>query len=125
VVKILVADDDFDLRTIVSDLLEMKGFDVVLACNGEEALANAISERPQLIILDISMPKMDGFTVVGRLREHAELKNTPVIAFTAHALKGDSDRALGAGCDGYISKPFRSEELLAEINRLLRKTLAA
>jgi len=122
---ILIADDEFDLRMIVSDLLQSKGFETILASDGEEALAAAIRERPRLIVLDLSMPKMDGYAVVRRLRELPDLKDTPVIAFTAHALKGDDEKALRAGCDSYVSKPFQPEVLLAEINRLLSPRPAA
>ena len=118
--KILIAEDDYDLRTIVSDLLEARGFQTALAADGEEALERALGEGPQLIILDLSMPKIDGFTVLRRLREMPQTLKTPVIAFTAHALKGDAQKSLDAGFDAYVAKPFRPEDLLAEIQRLLK-----
>lgn len=118
---VLVADDDFDLRTIVTDLLTSSGYAILSASNGEEALEIATAQRPDLVVLDISMPRMDGYTVVKHLRENPETSRMPIIAFTAHALKGDAEKALKAGYDGYIAKPFQPDELLNEIARLLKK----
>jgi len=117
--KILIADDDPDLRTIVHDFLETYGFEIVLAVNGQEALALAAQERPDIILLDMSMPILNGWEVARRLRQDPMLRSTPILAFTAHALKGDKEKTLEAGCDGYVSKPFSPDNLLAEINRLL------
>ena len=119
--KILVADDEQDLRIIVKDFLESVGYQVVLATNGQEALELAAQEKPDLIILDMSMPIMNGWDVARRLRADPLLNSVIIVAFTAHALRGDKQKTIDAGCDSYISKPFIPDQLLEHIGELLAK----
>lgn len=103
--KILVADDDADNREIMTLALRRAGYEVVTAVDGREAVAAAGRERPDLILLDLSMPVVSGWDAVKSLKADASLAGVPVLAFTAHAMAGDERRALDAGFDGYISKP--------------------
>ena|SRR5579872_1717349 len=117
--RVLITEDDYDLRTIVSDFLTASGYKTTMACDGEEAMARIKAQRPDLLILDLSLPKLDGWSVVRQLRALPETQTLPVIAFTAHAMAGDRAKAEAAGCNGFITKPFRPEDLLREIQRLL------
>jgi len=113
--KILVADDDFDNRTIVQEALEAAGYQVLLATNGEEALEQVHSKKPAVLLLDLSMPKLNGWEVAKRIRQEPALSGTAIIAFTAHALVGDELKAKASGCDDYISKPCLPKEVVAKI----------
>ena len=117
--RILIAEDDYDLRVIVSDFLTTSGYSVMAVPNGSDALDVMPALQPQLLILDFSMPKMDGWSVLAQLRARAETQDLPIIAFTAHALSEDQEKARLAGCDGFITKPFNPNDLLNEIRRLL------
>jgi two-component system cell cycle response regulator DivK len=109
--KILIVDDNQDSRELVVKVLKNKGYQMIEAIDGEDALEKAIAEKPDLILMDISIPKINGYEVTKRLKSQADFKDTPVIALTAHAMKGDKEKALEAGCNGYISKPFNVHEL--------------
>ena len=111
-VRVMVVEDSEDIRTLLEELLEAEGYSLVFATNGEEGLETAQRERPDLILMDLSLPGMDGWETVYRLRQLPEFKATPVIALTAHATRKDEERALAAGCTGYVSKPFDMEKLL-------------
>lgn len=113
--RILVADDDFDNRTIIQDALCASGYEVLIAVNGEEAFGMAMQTKPDLILLDMSMPKISGWEVAKRLRADERFQKTPILAFTAHALAGESKKALSAGCDDYIAKPCQPKDLLERI----------
>jgi two-component system cell cycle response regulator DivK len=113
--EILVADDDFDNRTIVQEALEAAGYNVILATNGEEALDLAHSKKPAVLILDLSMPKMNGWEVAKRIRQDKTLSGTAIIAFTAHALVGDELKAKASGCDDYLSKPCLPKDVVAKV----------
>jgi CheY-like chemotaxis protein len=113
--KILVADDDADNRAIAQDALEMAGYQVVLAMDGVEALEKIVSEKPVLLLLDLSMPKLDGWEVARRVRANRDLASMPIIAFTAHALVGEELKAKAAGCDDYLSKPCMPKTLVARV----------
>ena len=113
--KILVADDDFDNRTIVKEALEAAGYQVVLATNGEEALERIASEHPEAVLLDMSMPKINGWEVAKRVREIDAFEKIPLIAFTAHALVGEELKAKASGCDDYISKPCLPKDVVERI----------
>jgi two-component system cell cycle response regulator DivK len=119
--KILVADDDFDNRTIVQEALEAAGYEVVMATNGEEALEKIASEHPEVVLLDLSMPKINGWEVAKRIRENEALENMPIIAFTAHALVGEELKAKAAGCDDYISKPCLPKEVVERITHWIKE----
>ena len=111
--KILLAEDDLNLGTILKEFLEVKGFDVTHCLNGEEALIKFNSEEYNICILDIMMPKKDGFTLAREIRKVDEL--TPIIFLTAKSLQNDKIEGLKIGADDYITKPFSTEELLLRI----------
>ena len=117
--KVLVADDKATGRELVGTVLENSGYQVFEASDGEEAVAEAGRIRPDLIILDIHMPGLDGFEVIEKLRREKNFTGTPIIALTASAMMGDRERAMEAGFTGYITKPIRLGALRAEVERLL------
>lgn len=119
---ILVADDDADNRTIASDALQAAGFEVLAASDGHEAIELAVSRKPELILLDLSMPKLDGWQAVRRLKTIAETRGIPVIAFTAHAMTGDDRKAREAGCDDYISKPCLPGKIIEKVKEWLPRS---
>jgi two-component system, cell cycle response regulator DivK len=118
--KILIVDDNQDGRELVVKILKNRGYQMIEAVDGEEALEKAIAENPDLILMDISIPKIDGYEVTKRLKSQVTFKNTPIIALTAHAMKGDREKALESGCDGYISKPIDIHELPDQIKSYLK-----
>jgi two-component system cell cycle response regulator DivK len=118
--KILVVEDNQDNRELVAKVLKFKGYQVIEAVDGEEAIEKARSETPALILLDIYLPKMDGYEVAKSLKGDRGLKGIQVIALTAHAMKGNREQALAAGCDGYISKPIDIRELPKQIEQFLK-----
>ena len=118
---ILVVEDNQDNRELIVKALSVNGYNVIEAVDGEEAIDKAKSEKPDLILMDLFIPKIDGYEVTRILKGNDELKNIPVIACTAHAMKGDMEAALAAGCDGYIPKPIDVRELSNQINSFLRK----
>jgi len=117
--KILVADDTDNGRELVKTVLEGSGYDVIEARNGLEAVASARASMPDLIILDLHMPGLDGFGVIQELRRHKEFAHTPIVALTASAMMGDKERATAVGFTGYITKPIRLVDLRREVERLL------
>lgn len=117
---ILVVDDNQDSRELVRKILKREGYQIIEAVDGEDAIAKAIAYRPDLILMDISIPKIDGYEATKRLKSRPDFKDTPIIAFTAHAMRGDQERALQAGCDGYISKPINVREFAELIKMYLR-----
>lgn len=119
--KILVVDDEIQLITMVQMRLEAKGYEVITANDGEEGLAKAKSERPDIILLDVMMPKMDGYKVCGLLKNDTRYSKIPVILFTARAQQGDRDVGGEVGADAYVTKPFEPPVLLAKIEELLNK----
>jgi two-component system cell cycle response regulator DivK len=123
VAKILVVEDNQDNREMVVKVLKFNGYDVIEAVDGEEGIEKAKTEAPALILLDIYLPKMDGYEVAKRLKADKGLKDIPVIALTAHAMKGNREQALAAGCDGYISKPIDIRELPKQIEQFLRPNM--
>jgi len=119
--KILVVDDNQDNRELVVKILKSRGYQMIEAIDGEEALERAMAEKPDLILMDISIPKINGYEVTRRLKSRADFKDTPIIALTAHAMKGDREKTIEAGCDGYISKPFNIHELPDQIKTYLKE----
>jgi CheY-like chemotaxis protein len=117
--KVLVADDKATSRELVRTVLENCGYTVFEAGDGLEALQIARESQPDLIILDLHMPHLDGFGVVQELRRSEQFAATPVVALTASAMQGDRERALAAGFTGYISKPIPLSTLRSEVERLL------
>lgn len=115
--KLLLVEDHEELWDFLSRRLRRRGFEVVLAHNGQEALDQVASEKPDLMLLDMDLPVMDGWTVARTLREH---KNpVPIIALTAHAMSGDKAKALDAGCDDYHPKPVDFSRLLNQVDEAL------
>ena len=117
--KVLVADDKAAGRELVRTVLEKSGHQVFEASDGEEAVVEALRIHPDLIILDIHMPGLDGFGVIEKLRGEEGFAATPIIALTASAMMGDRERAMSVGFTGYITKPIRLGALRAEVERLL------
>ena len=118
--RILVVEDEEDSRKILRDLLSTAAYEMTEAENGEQALAAVAKQRPDLILMDIQMPVMDGYEATRRIRTNPDLKSVPIIAVTSYALAGDESKALEAGCDGYVSKPYSPRELLAKVRAYLR-----
>jgi two-component system cell cycle response regulator DivK len=117
--KILVVEDQEDNRRILRDLLGSVGFTVVEAVNGQEGVAMAERERPNLILMDIQLPGVDGYEATRRIKANPALAPIPIIAVTSYALSGDDAKALAAGCNGYITKPFSPRQLLAKVREFL------
>ena len=113
--KILLIEDNPNNRYLVSFLLEGRGYEVVLAHDGPAGIALARSIRPALILLDIQLPEMDGYEVARRLQADPASATIPIVAVTSFAMLGDRERALAAGCDGYIEKPIDPETFAAEV----------
>jgi CheY-like chemotaxis protein len=99
----------------------LRGYTVLEACDGQEALRLIEQTQPELMLLDIGMPGMDGFAVVRRIRENPRLAQLPVVAVTAYAMRGDQERILDSGFDGYLSKPINPSSLIQELDRLLKR----
>lgn len=121
-IKVLIAEDNAVNRELLRELLEARGYVMVEASDGEEALTVIEQTQPDILLLDIGMPKLDGFAVMRKIRQNPRLAPLPVVAVTAYAMKGDRERILNAGFDGYLSKPVNSRSLGEEIDRLLNKT---
>jgi len=118
--KILVVEDNQDNRELVVKVLKINGYDVIEAVDGQEAIEKTRAENPDLILMDLFIPKIDGYEVTRRLKRDRDLKSIPIIALTAHAMKGDMEVALAAGCDGYIPKPIDVRELPKQIEHFLK-----
>jgi DNA-binding response OmpR family regulator len=116
---VLVADDDHDILTLVSFRLERAGYDVVAARDGEEALRLALERVPDLAVLDVMMPKLDGYEVTTRLRQNRATRRVPVILLTARVQEADIARGFEAGADDYVKKPFSPQELGAHVQAIL------
>ncbi len=119
--KILLVEDNEMNRDMLSRRLARKNYEVVMAMDGLEAVAKAQSERPDLILMDISLPVIDGREATRRIRAEAETQAIPIIALTAHAMSGDRDLALEAGCDDYETKPIDLPRLMEKIEALLKR----
>lgn len=117
--RILVADDKPSSRELVRSILEHCGYEVIEACDGAETLQKARESGPELILLDLQMPGLDGYEVIHRLRGEASFSATPIVAVTASAMPADGEKVLAAGFSGYITKPIRLARLRSEVARLL------
>ena len=116
---ILVVEDQEDNRQIVRDLLTANDYEMTEAENGEEALAAVAKDRPDLILMDIQLPVMDGYEATRRIKADPSLSSIPVIAVTSYALSGDEVKARAAGCNDFVPKPFSPRQLLAKIRQYL------
>jgi len=117
---LLVEDNEMNLD-MLSRRLRRKGYEVVIAMDGEAGMTMALAERPDLILMDMSLPVLDGWEATRRLKGMPETAAVPVIALTSHAMAGDREKAIGAGCDDYDTKPVDIERLLVKIEALLKK----
>jgi two-component system cell cycle response regulator DivK len=117
--RILVVEDQEDNRQILRDLLGSAGYELIEAVDGEQALVMYAKQRPDLILMDIQLPLLDGYEATRRIRTDPESKGIPIIAVTSYALAGDEAKALAAGCDGYITKPYSPRALLAKVREYL------
>lgn len=113
--RILVVEDNFDNMTLIEDVLTSLDYDVLRATDGEQGVALAQQEVPDLILMDLSLPRIDGWTATRIIKANQQLQHIPIIALTAHAMVGDRERALDAGCDDYISKPINLQELAGKL----------
>jgi two-component system cell cycle response regulator DivK len=118
--RILVVEDQEDNRQILRDLLASAGFEMLEAEDGARGVAIAEAELPDLILMDIQLPEMDGYEATRRIKANPRLRTIPVIVVTSYALSGDEDKARAAGCDGYVTKPYSPRALLATIREHLR-----
>lgn len=118
--KILIVEDNEDNRDLLSRRLQRRGFEVVTATDGRAGLVMARSEKPDLILMDMNMPDLDGWEATRQLKALEEVRDVPVLALTAHALAGDRERALQVGCADYHTKPVDFAKLLAQIESILQ-----
>ena len=118
--RILVVEDDADNRRIVVKVLTVEGYEVLEAIDGRSALATARKEHPDLIIMDLAMPGLDGWQAASQLKSDPKVADIPIIALTAFAMRGDEEKAREAGCDGYLSKPCRPQAIRDVVRRYLR-----
>ena len=117
--KILLVEDNEMNRDMLSRRLARKGYEVVVATDGQTGIEMAEREKPDIVLMDMSLPVLDGWEATRRLKARAETRNMPVIALTAHAMSGDRDKALEAGCNDYDTKPIDLARLLGKIETLL------
>jgi two-component system, cell cycle response regulator DivK len=115
--RILVVEDNQDNMTLLSDVLNSLDYEVLRAADGEQGIRIATEQRPDLILMDLSLPRIDGWTATRQIKANPDLKHIRIIALTAHAMVGDRERALEAGCDDYISKPINLRELAGKVSR--------
>jgi two-component system cell cycle response regulator DivK len=115
--RILVVEDQEDNRRIIRDMLSATDYELTEAANGEEALAAVARERPDLILMDIQLPGIDGYEATRRIKADPSLNSIPIIAVTSYALSGEEQKARAAGCDDYVAKPYSPRQLLAKIRQ--------
>ena len=120
--RILVVEDHADNRQIIRDMLAPTGYEITEVENGEEALAAIANQRPDLILMDIQLPVMDGYETARRIKADPALRSIPIIAVTSYALSGEEKKARAAGCDEYVPKPFSPRQLLAKIRNFLQRS---
>lgn len=119
--RILYIEDNLENRTLAQRILTASGYEVVVAASGAEGLALAARERPTLILVDINMPGIDGYTVTSQLRDMPHLARVPIIALTANVMRGDREKTLAAGCDGYIQKPIDIDLFPQQLARFIEE----
>jgi len=119
--RILVVDDEPGNLFLLEGLLSEEGFEVITALNGKDAITLAKSELPDVVLLDIMMPQMDGYQTIGVIRENPSFARLPIIALTAKAMKGDREKCLDAGASDYLAKPVNTDQLLATLRNWLHR----
>ena len=117
--RILVVEDTEDNRKILRDLLTSAGFELIEATDGEAGIRMASEERPDLILMDIQLPLVNGYEATRRIKANPDTRHIPILAVTSYALSGDEAKAIEAGCNGYIAKPFSPRNLLAKVREFL------
>lgn len=117
--RILFVEDNMDTYELVQFFMERSGYEMFLAVTGRDGVSAAIRQKPDLILMDLSLPEMDGWSATRQIKSNPATKNIPVVALTAHALVSDRKRALDAGCDDYIIKPIDMAELIRIVERIL------
>lgn len=117
--RILIVEDTEDNRRILGDLLTAAGYEILEATDGAEGVKMALAEQPDLILMDIQLPVIDGYEAARRLKADPATRNIPVVAVTSYALSGDEDKALASGCDGYVAKPFSPRNILGLVRQML------
>lgn len=119
--RVLVVEDNRDNMTLIVDVLSSMNYEVIQALDGLDGVETAQREKPDLILMDLSLPKMDGWTATRQIKADPTLKAIPVIALTAHAMVGDREKALEAGCDDYVTKPINLVDLMGKLTHYLGK----
>jgi two-component system cell cycle response regulator DivK len=117
--RILVVEDHADNRQILRDLLTSAGYEILEAENGERGVAIAAAQKPDLILMDIQLPIMDGYEATRQIKSDPVLRQIPIIVITSYAMSGDEDKARGAGCDAYVTKPYSPRQLLGIVRKQL------
>ena len=123
--RILLVEDHEEIWEFLSRRLKRRGHDVILATDGQEGLDKARAERPDIVLLDMNLPVMDGWTAAGQMKASPEIQAVPIIALTAHAMSGDREKAIAAGCDDYHPKPVDFSRLLTQIDALVGRVTTA
>ena len=116
---LIVEDNEFNLE-LITDILKLKAYQIISTDNGEDAIRLTKQTHPDLILMDIQLPGMDGYEATRRIKSNPELKHIPVVAITSYAMKGDKEKVIAAGCDGYIVKPINTRELPGLVAEYLR-----
>lgn len=119
--RVLIVEDNMDTYELVRFILEKNGYEVFLAVNGRDGVHAATKQKPDLIVMDLSMPEMDGWTATRLIKENKQTSAIPLIALTAHVLPGDRQRAVDSGCDEFITKPMDLLELVETVNRWVQR----
>jgi CheY-like chemotaxis protein len=119
--RVLVVEDNPDNMLLFQDVLQALNYTVIQARDGETGVQTAKAEKPNLILMDLSLPRMDGWTAAGHIKADPELQHIPIIALTAHAMVGDRERALAAGCDDYLAKPINLREFREKVSRYMNQ----
>jgi two-component system cell cycle response regulator DivK len=117
--RVLVVEDTEDNRKIIRDLMTSAGYETIEAVTGEEGVAMAAEHRPDLILMDVQLPVLDGYEATRRIKANPATRHIPVIAVTSYALSGDEEKTRAAGCDAYVAKPFSPRLLLAKVRGFL------
>jgi two-component system cell cycle response regulator DivK len=120
--RILYIEDNPENRLLVRRVLEIEGYTIIEATDGAAGLTAAETQAPDLILMDINLPELDGYEVTARLKQLPSLRRVPIIAVTANVMRGDREKTLAAGCDGYIQKPIDIDQLPAQIERFLQRS---
>ncbi len=118
--KILVVEDNLMNKVLVKEILSVKGYQIIEAVTGKEAIEKTMAEKPDLILMDLQLPEMDGITATKLIKDKEEFKNIPVVALTASAMKGDEEKILKEGFDGYVPKPIEVKKLLDVVEENLK-----